>query len=553
MSEQKQTEKLTPDYEASKMASGGVSDVPITDGAGMQKRQKELGAADAGTAQMQARQGNILASLNKTDAYDDEVIRRASEDEQHHAEANRQIGMNEQDVLKYKTEQFSFVEDNGNKSQDMFSQTPGKLEPVVLSEVAMESSPIGKQPMSINDLFTLLSQQFQTQTSVLGTQINKQSSQLATMDSNIRKQGETLGLKIDTVDKKVEDLGNTVTEVKKEINRINAKAASMQGQINEINDRFDAEVINIQNSVEPIVNVKIDEKVFGLKSEIMEECDSKIADVKSNVTKHDKQCEQTVSQVHNRIVNLEKRVQSSPKVSSIIIDRVNISKLLEGEEKFDPARKHKGWHPLDFLKNCERLFTPDLTDLEKINLVIHALAGDAKRWGLSLEINNISFDEFKTRFREEYWSERQQDSLWREFVMARMHDNKNKGSLKDYCESWYRRLAHLRDRRSDSEIIWELWKKLPEDSKRYVGSCHRKFSAFLEKVQDEDHWRSGRDYRQPRREQYDDRNEHERAENEERVRVNSLQRGRGRGRGRGAGRGRHYYANEASDYHQSEN
>lgn len=456
-----------------------------------------------------------------------------------------------------------------------------------------------EQPLSINDLFKLLSYQLQSQTSGIGDQLKTQSEalqtqnkQLMSMDSDLKAQiktqnnqlvkmesdlkaqiksqsddlSERLSKKIEIVERKVGAINNTIAEMKTEISNVNVKVDNVQGQVDEINTRFDSEVINIQNSVEPIVKNQVDEKVFGLKTEILDECKSEIlqinSEMKSTVTACEQKCERNTSQVQGKIIDLERKVNNQP---SYVADRISTNRLLENEDKFDPSRKHHGWHPLDFIRNCERVFPKHLDDMGKINVVISALAGDAKTWGLNLDTNGMSFATFKSNFTDEFWSEQKQNSLWREFVMARLYDNKDRRTLREFCEHWYRKLTHLKSRRAESEIIWELWKKLPEDSKRYVGSSHKSFSSFLERVEDEDHWRSNRDYRPynngGNRNHHGDSNNHRNSNNNtynhqenDQVRVNMVQPGRGRGRGHApyASRGRdfapnNHYSNESGN------
>lgn len=421
------------------------------------------------------------------------------------------------------------------------------------------SEQVPNKSLRIDEMFQLLIDKMENLRGDMGVQnkqlredMGVQTKQLNVLSSQMKAQGEKLEAKIDTVDKKVGVLKNTIAEMKQEINWVNKKVDSVQTQVNDINERFGSEIINIQNKIEPIVETKVDEKVFGLKTDIIGQCQSQISQVKASVRVCEQKCEHNTSQVQVKITDLEKKIQTQP---ACVVDRLSTSKLLEGEEKFDPSRKHNGWHPLDFIKNCERVFPENFTDLEKINVVIGALAGDAKRWGLNLDLTNLSFSEFKSKFTEEYWSEQKQDSLWRDFVMARLHENKSHNSLKEFCENWYRKLTHLRNRRSESEIIWELWKKLPEDSKRYVGSSHRSFAVFLEKVQDEDHWRSGRDYRQHNAGNRNNNTNQEHDNNNDQYRVNVVQRGRGRGRGRfiSNGRGRGFTPRNVSNDESEEN
>lgn len=207
-----------------------------------------------------------------------------------------------------------------------------------------------------------------------------------------------------------------------------------------------------EQRVEGIVNRKVDEKLLNSTSG-----DDKSVESEAFTHQLDKlwdELKKTRDELKSRSFNSDNGTNITSSENPLLPSGINLSKQLP---KFVP---NGDIHPQHFLKVFDRTLPTKWDDATKIDFTLCYLKGEAAEWGNNHADEFQSWNDFKTKFKDQYWSTSAQKRMKIELADPPYY-SKKEGSIKHYLQKYLMKLKYLDCPMDEDFCASILVKKLP--------------------------------------------------------------------------------------------
>ncbi|KAK5649398.1 hypothetical protein RI129_000427 [Pyrocoelia pectoralis] len=268
-----------------------------------------------------------------------------------------------------------------------------------------------------------------------------------------------------------------------------------------------------------------------------QQVDYEFRKMEHKITKHEKITDQKLTELDNKVEKyseevetIKEEIRGEARFTKAKIHKIMVrpeSELYQRPKKFDGNLRNG--HPINFIKAVENyLKNFEITDQERVNIVMELLEGNAKSWSQlrSREWRNIN--EFKEDFMKQFWSEQNQDKIKLRLATPKLYDSR-RGNYVDHVWYWVGETAHIQPPLREEQLVHALTRHFPQEVENIlIGSGEKTVQNLvnmLERIQ-EANPNFRRNVQGTRNSENQDRRDYR--QNQERRQVNVVEYGRGR-------------------------
>lgn len=306
------------------------------------------------------------------------------------------------------------------------------------------------------------------------------------------------------VDQGFKAVKNSIIQHKKEIGNLckeegnlirlemSENLSELSGNIEKVDNFTKVEVKRVKEQVseactriDSLENFRDFVEVFGgpqvspdLGSKMKELIDERVKASQLTVTTNndDQVLKDQIEELRQELASTKEEIEKTihPKVITFNTDNISegfcIGNGYNLSKSFPKFQAEGNVHPTHFLRVFSRSLPSNWKDNQKIDFAMGYLVGEALEWASAHAEEFDSWEDFKVKFKERYWSSHAQEKLKMELLDPKYFNN-SWGSIKKYFE-WHFTRSKLLDNPVEEEYLAKvLVRRLPYNVQREIW-CH---------------------------------------------------------------------------------